>query len=271
MFAKGFRYGVASAALMFILLPGIILGLGAHWSEALLGGGANAIFFGVIGFAIGCASHRQRPSDPLDIRVDTRPSKLKHWGYRFLAGVLLGLSAWGTVALFFGGLLWLCYGNPEEIERLPRDPVRIADMILSAATAGAYSALVGAFLGTLLAPSRLEGSAVLKYALISAGVATLAGACGGGSVCLLSPLFFLTVHAQIVSTVAIGLLAGVVIAIVLRLRDSWWREEPGTNAENSRMGNVFALDSAEETQASEAIKAAEDQRHFHRSNILRRG
>lgn len=66
-------------------------------------------------------------------------------------------------------------------------------------------------------------------------------------------------------TVVIGVLAGAGVVLFLRVYDPWWRATPRLYAEDSRIAEGAVLET--ETQASDAIKPAADQRHSQRSNI----
>jgi hypothetical protein len=217
--STAFIYGGSSAALMFAIIGGIILVAGGDWRTVVLGAGMNALTFGVIGFIIGFASHRQRPEGPLEIIADSKPSFLKRWAYRFFGGLLVGFVASHVAVVLFIGAVWLHYGGIEEFEKQERNfnQVQIEFIAMAAMIGAEAGAMVGGFLGAMIAPLRYENVDVRKSSVMSAVLGLLAGAALSGSVATLSPRYLSQSYALFAAIVA-GVLVGVAAAIVMRMR-----------------------------------------------------
>jgi hypothetical protein len=215
---RALAYGSACGGILGLVIGAGAFWGGASWQEGMYATGVSAFLWGCVGFFLGFVSLRQRSAPAADISIRSAPSSIaKVWIYRVFAGLALGmlgativeLMVIGVVAFFFGGLDG--YLNRKH----PPEEVRLHLLVSLAMFGSATSAMIGGFLGVMVAPLRFESRGIIRISLLSSASAALAGGWLGGCVGLLDR-HLLSFDQSVTLALAAGAAAGIVVALVVR-------------------------------------------------------
>jgi hypothetical protein len=219
--SRGLLYGAASGGVVAIVVGAMAPIGGAGWREVLQGCIVSFFTWGAIGFLLGFFSHREPATDAAGNLAIRRGafSIMKQWVYRVIVGFVLGGLAAGMVELMHVGFIVVIYGGLDEFfnRKLNREEMRLNDLGLFAMIGSATGAMLGGFMGALIAPIRYENRSIIRSSMMAAAFGALGGAWFGGAVSLLYPEY-LNLGWIFTLAIIIGVLAGAGGAVVLRLR-----------------------------------------------------